>query len=185
MNGKDNSPLASGSTVIICLIIWLAFSSAVFALGPYAELTRLSGGPLLEETFGYTAGDVAARLHQLGGRGRVSYQQFQVLDAGNALLMAIALALALRFATTRLTGPGNVLRGIVIMPVLAAGGELVENWMLLGAIQDYPADSALALHVGMVTLTKLVLGFGSLLLVVLSFAALAGRWAVRRLSGAH
>jgi len=185
MSGEHHGASVHGSTVLACLVIWLALSIALFSLGPYGELTGLLNGPLLEETFGYTPQDVAARFEALGVQGRTLYRHFQVLDAANAVLMGVALALALSFSLTRLAGAGSVVRGLAVLPLLAAGLELLENALLFLALDAFPAPHAMVSVAGVVTRAKLVIGFGSLLLVVVSFIALAARWALRRMSPKH
>jgi hypothetical protein len=178
MNPKST---ADGVSVLVCVVVWLTFSTASFAFGPYGELVRLSGAPLLETRFeGYAAEALSGQLNLIGGRGRALYEQFQVLDAANAILMAIALSLLIRFAVSRLAGERSALKALLYLPVAACILELAENAALIDALRRFPAAGSFADTVGSVTQLKLVVGFGSLLLALLSLVALGVAPLVRR-----
>jgi hypothetical protein len=172
-----------GSTALVCVATWLAFSVAMYALGPYSEISRLANGALLEERFGgYDAHALSAALEKLTSSGRALYEQFQVLDSANAILMATALTLALRYLVTRLFG--SAFGVVAILPVFAGGLELVENALLLDALWAFPAEGRLAAQTGAVTQVKLGLGFATLALVAISAAALLTKGIARRVAGA-
>lgn len=182
MNAIGTKPAANGMTVIVCVCVWLAFSIAVFVMGPYDELVQLSGGQLLEERFGgYDAPMLAAQLDKIGARGRVLYGQFQALDGANAILMAIALSLLIALAVRSVADERSWLSLLALLPVAAGVLELVENAALLDALGSYPAAGAFVGEMGRVTQVKLFVGFTSLLLAALSVIVLGVATLAQRL----
>lgn len=172
--------LATGRVVLFALAVWIAYSVLFFALGPYTALHGATGGPLLEETFGYGALEVQEWLQTLKEPGRKDYGTFQLLDALNAVLMAVALTLSLAFTLSRLVGKESLLGMLAYLPIAAGMGELIENFMLLAALSSYPEALPAAGLIGTVTSIKLLVGFSALLVTLLCFAwvginALRGR----------
>ncbi len=84
--------IVTGRNTLLVLICWLAFSILLFNFGPYPALKSAIGGNALpEELFGNSADLIHRLLQTLGNEGRELYSRFQVLDAANALLTAVAL----------------------------------------------------------------------------------------------
>ena len=165
--------MATGRVVVVVLVVWLAYATLFFALGPYAMLQHAAGGPLLEETFGYGTAEVQEWLDLLGEAGRNNYYTFQLLDGLNALLMSIALTLSLAFTLSRLVSARSPLRLLLYLPVLAGIGDLLENWLLVTALSSFPSEApASEALLGAVTSAKLVTVFAALPVTVLCFVAL-------------
>lgn len=181
MQRNGTRPSADGVSVLVCAAVWLVFSVAFFEFGPYSELARLSGAPLLETRFeGYDADALSARLGLLGAPGRGLYEQFQILDGANAILMAVALTLLINFSANSVAGEHSRLKLLAVLPAAAGGLEVAENVALIEAIRSFPAPGLLADAAGRITQIKLVFGFGSLLFALLSLVALAVAAAGRR-----
>jgi hypothetical protein len=165
--------VATGRVVVAAVVAWLTYAVLLFRVGPYATLRHATGGPLLEETFGYDASQVQAHLGLLGEASRSSYHAFQLLDGLNALLMTIALTFALVFALSRLVSEESPLRLLSYLPVVAGVGELLENSLLLTALARFPTEAPMAgVLLGSVTSAKLVTGSAALLATVICFVAL-------------
>lgn len=165
--------LATGRVVVGSLVVWLTYATLFFAWGSYAALKHAGGGPLLEETFGYSATDVQKWLELVGEAGRKSYHTFQLLDGLNASLMTIALTLSLAFALGRLVSARSPLQLLSYLPVLAGVADLLENSLLVAALSSFPSETTAAGSlVGSVTSAKLVAGFVALPVTVLCFVAL-------------
>lgn len=181
MNANGAKRASDGVGVLACVVVWLIFSAVFFEYGPYNELVRLSGAPLLETRIeGYNAETLSTRLDMVGARGRDLYEQFQVLDGANAILMAVALSLLIGFAARFVAGEHSGLTLLALLPAAAGALELGENAALFEAIRSFPASGALAHAAGAITQVKLFVGFGSLILAVLSVVALGFAAVVRR-----
>lgn len=182
MNANGANRASDGVSVLVCVTVWLVFSAVFFEYGPYGELVRLSSAPLLETRFeGYDAEILSTRLDMVGTRGRALYEQFQVLDGANAILMAVALSLLVGFAARFVPGDDSRLALLALLPAAAGALELSENAVLLDAIRSYPAKGALAHAAGAITQIKLFIGFGSLLLALLCLLALGVTVVARRI----
>lgn len=181
MQRNGTRPSADGVSVLVCVAVWLVFSAVFFEFGPYSELVRLSGAPLLETRFeGYDSDALSARLELLGAPGRGLYEQFQVLDGANAILMAVALTLLISFSAGSVAGEHSRFKLLAVLPTAAGGLELAENVALIEAIRSFPASGLFAHAAGTITQIKLVVGFGSLLLALFSLVALGAAAIVRR-----
>lgn len=165
--------LATGSSTLLAVAAWVCYAVLLFNVGPYARLQASEAGVLLEERFGYSPAQAYHLLDRLGSEGRREYSTFQVLDSVNALLMTCALTLAMTFALRRAFAANSRLGMTVVLPLLAGGSEVAENVLLLWMLAAFPsAPPVLVAAGGLVTATKLVLGFGALVVTALGYATL-------------
>ncbi|MDX2042606.1 MAG: hypothetical protein SF097_15400 [Acidobacteriota bacterium] len=169
--------LSTGRNVVLTIIIWLAVSVCLFNFGPYTTL-RASDGELLEERFGYSAAQVAARLETLGETGRALYRRFQYFDAVNALLTAAALTLLMSYLLMRLFPSRSALWFAAYLPLLIGALELLENSLLLALLRAFPEPLPwVAAIAGWTTRLKLTVSLPLFLLIVVGLLALAvKRW---------
>lgn len=118
----------SGRLLLGAFLLWLAVSSAFFALGPYRSIVEGGGNaPMLEERFGYSTSQAQTWLEALGPAGRSAYVQFQWLDAGVAILGAIVFVLAIAWGLGRIGRERTPWRWLAGVPVLIGVLELLEN----------------------------------------------------------
>ncbi|MCI0422282.1 MAG: hypothetical protein L0312_24185 [Acidobacteria bacterium] len=165
--------LARGRNVLFALVVWLGFGVLLFQFTSYPTLQAANNNqPLLEERLGYTADEAKQQMQALG-EWRASYRNFQILDYINAILMGCALTLALTFTLTRLFGPGNPIRLLALLPIVAVVGEFLENTLLIVLTSSYPdISSGLVGVASAATSLKLAIGMITLTLTALSLIAL-------------
>lgn len=164
----------NGWVVLAIIIGWQAIASLFFVAGPYPALTALEVGTLPEERFGYQANELATWFESLEESGRATYQQFQLLDVLNAALGAIALSIGLGFVLPRLFPADHWVQSAKWLPTAIFGLELIENLLLYLNSANFPEPTLTGI-VPLVTLIKLIFGFGSMLLFVITAVWLAVR----------
>lgn len=167
---------STGGVALVSLVLWLGYSIVLFQKGPYTALQDAIQQPMLEETVGYGTDEVADRLARLTPEGRQIYSRFQFFDTWGAILMAMALTFCVGFVVRRWSDPAGPLRLLLVVPLLLAGSELLENLLLLLLIGDrVPIDGPVAGIAGAVTSIKLGLAFAAVPFVVLALVGLGFR----------
>ncbi|MFK7802471.1 MAG: hypothetical protein AB8G95_12620 [Anaerolineae bacterium] len=157
---------SNGWVVLAIIICWQVVASLFFIVGPYPVIAEMNIGPLPEERFGYQASELATWLEDLGDAGRTLYQQFQLLDIINAVVAAVALSIGLSFVLTRLFPADHWVQSAKWLPAAVFVLEVVENLLLYTNTSSYP-DLTMASLISAITIIKLILGFGSMLLFVI------------------
>ena len=177
---------ATPRNVLLALVAFVGFSLISFRLGPYARLgVRITGMPLLDETFLYTPAQVSATLTAYGADGRRAYIAFLVLDMLYPFFYIGALALLLAFTAPRLLPAGRLAHPLLLIPVVAGIGDWLENVALLSLVLAYPAGPApLALLAAGITATKLVLVTASLVLATVGVVGWLAKSLYQRASAA-
>lgn len=168
--------LTNARFVFAALALWLLTSGALFGLGPFSELKSAAGGSLPEEQFVYTSTAVQLSLERLGDTGRARYRVFQVLDALNAVITAIAFTALLGYLLPRAFPKQTRLRAIALLPVVFMLAEFVENSLLGYMALDFPHSVMPLAAVGSVA-TSIKLTLTLLIMIAVAGALLA--WAVR------
>ncbi len=160
---------ANGYLVLLIFTGWLLYALWLFNGGPYGAVAGISDGPLLEETFAYSQSLAQQKLEALGDQGRSTYRQFQVFDGIGAVLMAAAFTLVLAFVFKKgLWASRSYMRVLILIPVLAGLMELAENSLLFSMASKFPGEiSILAAVGGPITSAKLIIGFASMITVVI------------------
>ena len=177
--------LARAPIVAGAVALWLIGSFCFFTFGPYRELREKGDGArLLEERFGYAEDASHTWLERIGPDGRSQYRTFQILDVGNAFLLAVALSLALTLALSRLLGPTHWAVNIAYLPFAVLLLEIVENAFLLFVASRHPQQLPMPLQIASVaTTTKLLTSFALFPLTFSSLAALGLQRFWRRAKG--
>ncbi len=152
--------LASGRNVLLALIIMMLGTSWLFNAGPYSELPSFGAGNAPEESIAIAAdlGDYLADL----GEGRSTYRSHLFWDFLNPALMVPFFTLLMGWLLQKNT-LAHRWRYILAIPLLIAAAEIVENGLLLVAVQRFP-EPAIALP--LLTMST-ALKFASLIACVL------------------
>ncbi|MBL8516731.1 MAG: hypothetical protein JNM76_07150 [Betaproteobacteria bacterium] len=120
----------SGAVVLAVLGAWIGAAYAAFNWGVYSSIRIQSGKPLVEESFGYEAVDIAAQSARLGPIGRLEYLHFQALDLVIASLGFAAVVLCVGWLASRLGLSRRSLISLSIAPCVMYSMEWMENALL-------------------------------------------------------
>lgn len=153
----------SGWIVFAIIVGWQMIGALFFTLGAYPKIASLEAGTMPEESFGYSADEINSWLTNLADSGRELYQQFQLLDVANAAITAVALTAGLSYTLQRLFPENKQLQLITYIPSLVFILELLENLLLYINAANFP-DSFVVGLASTITITKLILGFGSIII---------------------
>ncbi len=176
--------VASGPVTLVAALFFVAFSIVLFNLGPVPAVVEAADAPLLDTRFGWGQDDARGFLSALGGEGRRLYALTLLIDTLYALTFAVAGTLVLAWISGRLVAPTNLLRWVMLLPVLAGVLDLVENMGILGLLALFPSvPSALGAALGLVTAMKLILVNLFTVLTILGLAVVAVSGGYRRMVG--
>lgn len=153
---------------LISLALLLFTLAGTFLLGPAASLRALAGGQQQPDlAFLATPSMLDIYLRTIGDAGRLLYAQAEWYDFANAVLLAVAGSMVIRWLVTKLPPDARWPRMLVLLPILAGLLDVVENSMILRTLGAYPALSPMILP--WITSVKLAL----ILCTLVAIAALA------------
>ncbi len=164
---RRNTLVAFGAFILATVLIQ--------TVGFRPEVTEMASGPLPETAFLYSTEDVSTVLDSLGSEGRSLYVNALLIDFGFVVTFAFGLGLPLANLLPRLTD-NMAVRSFALAPAVAGALDAVENVVLLYAINTFPDMPGAAISVASIfTTVKLVLLFGSLLVLVVAALAVGVR----------
>ncbi len=176
--------VTSGPAALVAALFFVAFSIALFNLGPVPAVVEAAAAPLLDTRFAWGEDDARGFLSALGGEGRRLYALALLIDTLYGLTFAVAGTLVLAWISERLVAPTNPLGWVVSLPVLAGALDLLENTGIFTLLALFPSiPSALGAALGLVTATKLILVNLSTVLTILGLAVVAVSGGYRRMVG--
>lgn len=147
----------AGWFLFVVLTSLLVFARRIPFSAAYVK--HISGLPVLDTRFAFGADKGAATLRKLGEVGRRHHAYFQIADLGFVLVYVVALPGAL-FALF-----GSAIPAVV--PVLGALADLVKDFGILVALQQFPAPARSALTAaGAAGVVKHICFWSSLIAVV-------------------
>ncbi|NNE97459.1 MAG: hypothetical protein HKN25_00425 [Pyrinomonadaceae bacterium] len=150
-----------GKNVLFAWIVFLVFGLFLFQFSVYPKLKAAGENrELPEESFGYSTDYFYGFVDKISEAGRAMYFNFQLLDLVNALLLGITLFATLTYFLNRITDK-KLARVILVLPVLAALFDILENASIIYLLSDFP-DRIGALTQTASLFTKLKLTAGSL-----------------------
>ena len=171
--------------VLTVIVVAVAYGFLLFNVGPYPAIRQqVPDATLPEERFGYKGADLDAFVSTLviekdgaAQTGLNAYKSFQVWDAPNAVLLALALGSAIWVLAAGF-GRKLLIRFLVLLPLAMLVFDLSENILISEVIDAwpsvYPGLSALA---GTATFLKMIAGSASLgAALLLTILAIAGRF---------
>ncbi len=165
-----------GVWVAILTIASLGYGWLILqALPWWGRLTAAQGGSELQTTFSYGAEDVARVFAAFDPPLRSAALTFYALDVPNALLFGASVAALMGFGLRLLNRVQTPLRWLIVLPLVSAANDLVENASLTAVLMTSPDQpTPLGTLAGAATTLKLATGFTSLpLMLLLVIAGLA------------
>lgn len=164
-------------TVAAFLAAAMGYAVWLFNFGPYpAVRAGVPSGPLPEERFGFTGGDLYTFLDGyekgLDPATTLAYANFQLYDSLNAVLLALALAFLIWALAARLFRSGLPVL-LLFLPLAMGVFDLLENLLILSTIRNLPLRYyGIAEGAGTAALLKMITG-GLSFLTVISLSAYA------------
>ncbi|MBL8978375.1 MAG: hypothetical protein JNM53_08185 [Gemmatimonadetes bacterium] len=158
---------STGRMAALGVALMVIVGQVVFRFGPYPRLEALPGGADLPETASTAPELVAAYLERIGPEGRELYARFQWFDLLNPVLICVALVPLIGWLIGRAGVADRPWRYLILLPFVAGAMDLVEDFLLMGAIAAYPAAGAGSGVLPLITMLK----FGA---VVLALPAVLG-----------
>jgi len=171
--------------VLTVIVVAVAYGFVLFNFGPYPRVhERVPGESLPEERFGYRGPDLDEFIAKLSieesDRQQPhlgNYKNFQIFDAPNAVLLALAVGSAIWVLAAGFERR-SLLRFLVLLPIAMLVFDLSENILISEVIDAWPAVypglSALA---GTATLLKMIAGAVSLgAALLLTILAIFGKF---------
>lgn len=160
------SDVRTGALAALTALVLILCST--FFLGPASQLRSITHGLQMPGlVFLATPTMVDGYLNALGEAGRAIYTRATWFDFGNALMLAIAGRMVIRWLATLLPSDARWPRLMIMVPVAAGLSDILENIVTLRSIGAFPALSPSLLP--WITNLKLLLIF----LTLLSIAGLA------------
>lgn len=181
-------------TIKLCYIggLLLLFILGMMAMRFAASyVSSISGGTaILDLNFGNNTAHINHTLAALGEAGRSAYLHiFLPIDACYAVIYAVFYACTLAFFVRRLPLRRKLswARWIVVLPVVAAACDWWENIAFAFMLSQFPAlvHPALVASATVATMTKFVLVYLSLLLVVGFAVYHMARWIATKHSSSN
>lgn len=171
---------ATRRSAVGSFVVFVVTMVVIQTVGYRPEVTAMASGTLPEVAFFYSAADVSAVLESLGSEGRSLYTRALLVDFVFVLTFVAGLGLPLAYLLPQVTESAPV-RALALAPAVAGACDYVENVVLLYAISTFPEMPGAAITVASVfTAVKLPLLIGSMLLLLLSAAAVGVRVARSR-----
>lgn len=160
-------------TLLVALYVVVVW--AMYRFGPYADLSALTGGPLLEERFDWGTPEARAALAALGEVGLEAYRRFQAADVLGAAFASLVLITVIQWGVGRVAGSESRWHDLAIVPLAGCAAELVENTALFTLTFTFPdLPGGLVAVAAWATKTKFVLGIAAF--VTAGGAVLVGWW---------
>jgi len=170
----------AGLRAATAVLAYLVGFGLLVTLGPYGRVAQLRGEmPFPEETPAMSAERVGEFLETIGEEGRALYVQAQMLDFLVPVLTLVAAIAVLSWAGDRLGWSETTLAALVLLPILLACAETVENVLLILAARHHPGPPPWAGVRAGATVAKFLLG-GATALTLAGAAIAAGLRSVRR-----
>lgn len=111
-------------------------------VGIQPQMLALTGGlPILDTRLAYTFDDVNELLTALGASGRQLYTYHQIADSLFPLAYALTMAFVLGTLVRRVSPENARTRAMVLLPLLGALFDYLENALIATQIASYPALS--------------------------------------------
>ncbi len=166
---------STGRMAALGVALMVIIGQVIFRFGPYPRLEALPGGADLPETASTAPALVAAYLERIGPEGRELYARFQWFDLLNPVLICVALVPLIGWLIGRAGVADRPWRYLILLPFVAGAMDLVEDFLLMGAIAAYPATAAGSGILPLITMLK----FGALILALPAVLGLAIAGVVR------
>jgi len=159
--------LSTPRNILILLLITVVFAVLIMGIVQPQLLAASGGLPVLDMRFTYTYDEALNLLTQLGEEGRHLYSVMQLLDTVFPAAYGLSMALALGLLTARLFPNSHTHALVLLLPILAALLDYVENILVATQIAAFPDLSASIISVAAIVTalkwTFLSLGFVALL----------------------
>lgn len=171
--------LASWRVWIASAVIFVPFAFVFFASSaPFAiPEVEAACGEAPPDMRPYSSGDdVVSFLDRCGPAGRALYQNMQIADLVYPAIVGLFLASSLALALQRLS-PGNTLRWIAVIPLVAALFDYLENAFAWLALTAYPEAIVTNEVLGLASAAKTSLSWAAGLTLLGCLAILGGRMA--------
>jgi hypothetical protein len=161
-------------TAVIAVLGYLAVAGLLTLAGPYAAVKVLAGRPgMPDERPGISPAAISFFLTRIGDSGRAAYQRAEWLDFILPALFVFAGASIVLWARAHAPRVAASSSLVVRLLVALAATEVIENLLLLAAVQSHPGVPPLGPLVGIVVGLKLFFfGVSVVALVGLTVAAL-------------
>ena len=153
------------------LVLFLLGMAAMRLAASYVSLVS-GGAKILDLNFGNEATYIHNTLFALGGSGRDAYLHvFLLIDACYAAIYAVFYACTLAFFLRRIAPERwewKRIRWVILLPIVAAACDWWENISFARMILQFPtpASQLLVTSATIATMTKFILVYLSLLLVL-------------------
>ena len=164
------------------LVLFLLGMTAMRLAASYVSLVS-GGAEILDLNFGNEATYIHNTLFALGGSGRDAYLHvYLLIDACYAVIYAVFYACTMAFFLRRIAPERwewKRIRWVILLPMMAAACDWWENISFACMILQFPtpASQLLVTSATIATMTKFILVYLSLLLVL----GLAAGWIILRI----
>ena len=130
--------LATRRNIILGLLLTIIIGAILMA-GIQPQMLTLTGGlPVLDVRPSYTFNDAEEFLTALGSSGRQLYTYHQVVDTFFPLVYALTMALVLAALVKRVFPDSTGPRALVLLPLVVAVFDYLENVLIATQISSYP-----------------------------------------------
>jgi hypothetical protein len=161
----------SWRVVLILAAALVLMSVVIFTFGWAPRLEAISGEPLLDTIFAYSADDLYRILGTYGPEGRVLYRQYLIwVDLLYGTLAGVTFAAILLALSKSVDRLGGLLRTAALIPILMMVLDYLEDGLLLLLLTRFPEIViGLASMASLATSLKLITVYLSLILMVGGF----------------
>lgn len=133
--------LASRRNILLGLLVTIIVG-AIMMVGIQPQMMALTGGlPILDTRLAYTFNDVNDLLTALGVSGRQLYTYHQIADSVFPLAYALTMAFVLAILAKRVLPENARTRATVLLPLVGAVFDYLENALIASQIASYPTLS--------------------------------------------
>jgi hypothetical protein len=168
--------------VLILATVFVLMSLVIFNFGWVPRIQAISGQPLIDTLFAYSADDLYRILGAYGPEGRQLYIQYLVwLDFLYGTLSGVTFAAILLALSKGVDRLGGLLRASALIPILMMLLDYAEDTLLLLVLARYPEIViGLASMASLFTSLKLIAVYLSMFLMVGGFLFMLFRRGYRR-----
>jgi len=155
--------------VLILAAAFVLMSLVIFNVGWAPRIEEISGQPLIDTIFAYSADDLYRILGAYGPEGRQLYTQYLIwLDIFYGTLSGVTFAAILLALSKSVERFGGLLRVFALVPILMMLLDYGEDALLLLVLARYPE-----IVIGLASMASLFTSF-KLITVYLSMILMAG-----------
>jgi hypothetical protein len=157
--------------VLILAAAFVLMSLVIFNFGWAPRIEAISGQPLIDTLFAYSADDLYRILGAYGPEGRQLYTQYLIwLDFLYGTLAGVTFAAILLALSKSVERFGGLLRASALIPILMMLLDYAEDALLLVVLTHYPEIViGLASMASLFTSLKLITVYLSMILMVGGF----------------